>query len=745
MARLGPKAWRWGTLAGLVAAGAAFGASGCLGSTEESTRLAPPTTVERAVELPVLGAFVGSFDGEELTILPADAPEAAVMAPGVNAQALVDLVGEACGGGVSCTGTNRVGVESISNTKVALTNGVESASSTTAGGWATFQGSCGGTPSSSQSGVCQQIRVRNLYGQQLERAYIELNALAVSSTTTSVFIPAPVNTTSPNSFTGTSDFGLSPVVTNGLWRVGEMGDNSPTGSGTNLRWAFWGTTPAGQSFRFTFGFVIRGLLVNGTQRATLAGVDAPGSDYPSRTTGASSTSNAVAISSDGRYVVFVSASNSLTGQGTATHVVRHDMTNGSNALATVNSAGTAQTCTAATVTNPHISADGNIVVFSAGGASCDLAGLGAPPTTPQIYAHDFSSGGTILVSRDTAGSYADATSTIPRVSGDGNVVVFQSAATDLDPDYPVGRTACTEGYRYDIPTDSMFHFSAPRGSDIFGGGGWSACTSTLYSAQQPDLNSDGTVIAFLSRQRLDVVDSDTNADVYVYDHNATNGVGTVELWPVSRTSGGAQLSGSGTAASANAHHTISPDGSLVAFTSDHTNVLGAGSSTTGRRHVYRRSAAEGDNSTIVRVDDTVLNTEANGTGVAGTSFTSVAMSSSGRFLAFWSAATNLASVTGFTPSGTQLYVCDMDSSVVLLRRCWVASTAQPTAAGSFSNLTGTAATGSRIGMAYGNDTEAGFVVYQASPSGWGTTLNGSNQTIVSPIGDPRGQAVSPSP
>jgi hypothetical protein len=48
-------------------------------------------------------------------------------------------------------------------------------------------------------------------------------------------------------------------------------------------------------------------------------------------------------------------------------------------------------------------------------------------------------------------------------------------------------------------------------------------------------------------------------------------------------------------------------------------------------------------------------------------------------------------------------------------------------------------------MAYGKDTEAGFVVYQASPSGWGTTLNGSNQTFVSPIGDPRGQAVSPSP
>jgi len=692
----------WVSSASLVLLGSlSIGVASCIGAPEQTPATSAPPAFE---ELPVIQVLAGEWDGEELTFRTLQPSELGGVPADDVAGASAPLLALPSMNCTTCTGVSYVAFSNGTG-KRAITNGAVAG---TAALWTSADaGNCGATPT---TGVCQQVRMRNLYTQQLERVYARVTALtATGSSTAATFQSSP--------FTAVSDYGLSAGVANGLFRAGEIGRSSSASGLAQTWWPFIGSTPAGMPFRFSFTVEVHGLVVNATQRASLANglLDAPASDYPARTTVAPVSPANIGTSLDGRYVAFASGASSNQ------FVYRKDMTTG--ALVAVN----AVACTSAT--NPHISGDGSTVVFQASG--CDLTAEGSTTSSPQIYAYDFNTLTMTLVTRSTTGGYAGSTSQQARVSEDGNVVVFHSAATNLVDSTPV-RAGCTEVYRFDRSAATMIHVSALRFSDIFDpSDDWIAtCNGSNFAGQEPDVSADGNFVAFTSVLALDTADTNAKRDIYVYDQAASDGSGVVISYRVSLSNAGAQITGT----TGSTSPSMSPDGTYVAFASDATNVIGG--ETTSGRQIYRRSSAEGSDSTILRatrrVDDGLP---------TGTTAGIPALSSTGRFVAFWSAATNLASVSGvFTYAGTQLHVCDMDAPVASLQRCWVASTLQPTSAGAFAVLTGSTAGASRIGIAYASDIDAGYVVYQAAPtSGWGTANGGGQQIFVSPVGDPRYQ------
>lgn len=535
-----------------------------------------------------------------------------------------------------------------------------------------------------------------------ERVYLELIELVPVGATTSVRVPA-----SP--WTAVPDFGISPDFPHAMWRIGELG----RGSSVDVPISF--VTCGGSTFRFMM--VARGLTVASTERATLppGTRDDAASGYPARPVGSSVASSSVALSDDGAIAAFATNASVLLGGATGRHIVVRDATSATIRIATLDASGSAPPgCRAA---DPHLSADGSIVVFASSGCTL-LPALGAAPRHPQIYARDLVRGETTLVSATPSGGYAGGSSARPRISADGSTIVFESLATDLVPG-TVHAAACSEVYRRALGTTTRV--SAPA----------TTCDPRRPAGRAPDVSGDGARVVFTSGARLVASDVDALDDVYLRDHAD----GT--LARLSVTESGAPLAGGTGAGSA----AISADGRFVVFVTDHTNVLLDG--TPGVRHVYRRSASSGDPGSIERVTSTPADLEARGPELATIW---PAISRTGRFVATWSRRTDLASVPGrFEVAGIQLYACDMESPAAALARCFVASTLQPIAGAAFAPLSGSSAPGARIALAVPDDQGAGYVAYQAIPRGWGSLDATATQVLVSPIGDPRAQMSEPSP
>jgi Tol biopolymer transport system component len=695
--------------------------SACMGSPSDIPvdEVDPGASVIRGEDLPVIQIVEGTFDGTDLTFrtlqpdeliargLMADPNAVAADGVGVSEEALVDIPSHACTPS-TCTGADYVAFSNVSGGKRAITNGAAVSNTPAVPLWSGADAAnCGAAPS---TGVCQQVRMRNLYTTQLERVYADFLSITPTGTATT----AAAVRASP--YTAPTDFGLNPAVANGLFRAGEMGRSSPATGGVTMWWAFSGTATGTAMMTFSFLVQVRGLVVTPTVRANLAAgvLDAPASDYPTQTPVPPLAAN-IGISGDGRLVTFAGAG----------IVYLKNMSTGT--LSTI-----ASGCTSAS--NPHISSNGNVVVFQAAG--CDLTGEGATTASPQIYAFDVSSSTTTLVSRSATGGYANGTSQLPRVNQDGTVVAFQSIATNLIAGMPV-RANCPEIFRFDRIGSTMSHASAIRFSDILNpAAGWDAgCTASSVAGIAPDISGDGNLIVFSSARPLDAT-ADTNGrgDIYAYDQAASDGSGAAIVYRVSMRSTGAQITTGLTTGATGA--AISADGSTIAFETDATDVVSGQTTSSLRRHVYRRSSAEGDDATIVRVTRRVDDGEPTGSAAGFP-----ALSGSGRFVAFWSAATDTASVAGvFTVAGSQLYVCDMEAPIMSLQRCWVASAMQPTASGGFSTLNGSASTGVRFGFAYPDELSAGYAAWQGAPTGgFGSMNNQGQQIFVSPVGDPRYQ------
>ncbi len=159
-----------------------------------------------------------------------------------------------------------------------------------------------------------------------------------------------------------------------------------------------------------------------TGAARRVSVDSAGSQ-------ADGSSAAPAISADGRFVAFVSAASNLVPGDTngESDVFVHDRQTGATERVSVNSAGNQADGSSDA---PAISADGRFVAFESKAGNLlpgDTNG------ESDVFVHDRQTGITQRVSVDSAGNQADSSSAAPAISADGRFVAFESKARNLVP------------------------------------------------------------------------------------------------------------------------------------------------------------------------------------------------------------------------------------------------------------------------------------------------------------------------
>lgn len=210
--------------------------------------------------------------------------------------------------------------------------------------------------------------------------------------------------------------------------------------------------------------------------------------------------NLDALSADGNVVAFESYADNLVigDHNAANDIFVHERATAVTSRVNVDSAGAEAIGDSE---GASLSTDGQVVAFAS--AAQNLV-AGDTNGGSDVFIHDRSTGSTERVSVDTSGAQADADSTAPSISADGQVVAFRSDATDLV-------AGDTNGTR-DIFVHHRSIGSTVRASvDSAGAQGNGRC----YTAS---LAGDGRAVAFYGGA-TNLVAGDTNAtfDVFVHE------------------------------------------------------------------------------------------------------------------------------------------------------------------------------------------------------------------------------------
>ncbi len=327
--------------------------------------------------------------------------------------------------------------------------------------------------------------------------------------------------------------------------------------------------------------------------------------------------NAPGVSGDGRYTAFDSASSDL---------VPND-TNGVHDVFVVDR----ETCAV-----ERVSVDTGGVqrsVFSTGPASISDDGRYVAFHSllnghPHVFVRDRQLDTTVLVSQSTAGVPASIGSQVSAISGNGRFVAFHSGASNLVP-----------GDTNNIPDIFVRDLEAgttERVSVASDGTQAANYFSEFYWRVPPAISDDGRHVTFTTLSD-NLVPNDTNSNWDVFRHDRV----THETIRVSLTNGGAQALGrSGVVGSA-----VSGDGRFVAF--ETTANLGGGGS-----GIYVRDVEAGTTTLVSMVNQ--------GGSANGFSF-GASISGDGRYVAFYSQASNL--VPGDTNNGADVFVHDRLTSI----------------------------------------------------------------------------------
>jgi Tol biopolymer transport system component len=211
-----------------------------------------------------------------------------------------------------------------------------------------------------------------------------------------------------------------------------------------------------------------------------------------------------AISSDGRFVAYASEATNLIGPSKDTNAVSdvflHDTVTGQTSRVSVDSASNEA---GGASSEPTLSGDGGVVAFTS--EADDLLGPGGDTNAvADIFVHETGNGVTERVSIGPGGIEADGASRRSALSGDGGLVVFESAATNL---VAGDANGVTDVFLHDRATGTT-----RRLSELPGGiGGDAASFDAAISA-------DGSTAAFASAA-ANLVPGDTNGveDVFVVD------------------------------------------------------------------------------------------------------------------------------------------------------------------------------------------------------------------------------------
>jgi hypothetical protein len=244
---------------------------------------------------------------------------------------------------------------------------------------------------------------------------------------------------------------------------------------------------------------------------------------------------------------------------------------------------------------------------------------GASTTYNQVYVRDRKTGKTKLVSKSNSGDPADGGGSYdPSITDDGRFVGFESSATNLPGSVPPYDPV----YVRDLKTGKTKLISKTTGGDPATGG---------YS-DDASLSADGRLVAFESESTNLPGSISPEDQTYLRDLKA----GTTKL--LSKTTGGTP------ADSESEDPAISPNGAVVAFESDAANLPG-GSGTYIQSYVRD-----------LRGGRTLLVSRNTAGTPANDDSENVTVSGNGRFVGFYSYATNLPGSIG--PTYAQVYLSD---------------------------------------------------------------------------------------
>jgi len=238
----------------------------------------------------------------------------------------------------------------------------------------------------------------------------------------------------------------------------------------------------------------------------------------------------------------------------------------------------------------------------------------------DVFVHDLTTGQTVRVSVDSAGTQSNGASFFPVISADGRLVTFASSASNL---VPGDTNGAKDIFVHDLTTGQTVRVSVN-----------SAGTQSNGASFFPVISADGQSVAFESLA-TNLVPGDTNGVRDIFVHDLT----TRQTVRVSADSAGIQGNGSSSSPS------LSADGQLVAFASDATNLVPG--DTNGVKDIFVRDLTTGQ---TARVSVDSAGIEGNGDSF----FPSLAANE--RLVAFDSFATNL--VPGDTNGAEDIFVHD---------------------------------------------------------------------------------------
>jgi len=327
-------------------------------------------------------------------------------------------------------------------------------------------------------------------------------------------------------------------------------------------------------------------------------------------------SYAPAISADGQIVAFWSAASNLVAGDTNGYedVFVHDRSTGLTKRVSVDSSGAQG--------NDHsfaarISAHGQIVAFQS--LASNLV-TGDTNGTWDGFVHNRLTGLTERVSVDSSGAEGNGESYVPEISADGQIVAFQSSASNL----VAGDTNGTwDGFVHNRLTGLTERVSVDS-SGAEGNG------HSVY----PAISADGQIVAFQS-SASNLVTGDTNGTWDGFVHNRLTGL----TERVSVDSSGTEGNGP------SLYPAISADGQIVAFSSYASNLVAGDKN--GWEDVFAHDRSTG---LTERVSVDSSGTEGNGPSLYP------AISADGQIVTFWSNASNL--VAGDTNGHADVFVHD---------------------------------------------------------------------------------------
>ena len=328
-----------------------------------------------------------------------------------------------------------------------------------------------------------------------------------------------------------------------------------------------------------------------------------------------------AISTDGRYVAFVSSGPLVSDDTNGTEdIYVHDRQSGQTTRTSVDSLGRQGDGYA---WRPTISADGRYVAFQS-----DADGLDGDNANGRddVFVRDRNTGQTRLVSADAAGNPGNHASWAAAISADGRYVAFASNASDLvsddtqlcEDDY-YGTISCADIFVRDLQTGQISRVSLS-----------SSGQQGNAESYEPEISADGRYIVFQSAAS-NLVEGDTNGmfDVFVHDRQ------TGETTRVSLGSAGTQGNGD------SEDPILSADGRYVAFHSYASNLV------SGDTQICTGGSDSPYNCADIFIHDrqtgrtTLVSVNSAGTQGNQASY-EPAISADGRYVGFFSTATNLA-------------------------------------------------------------------------------------------------------